>query len=432
MSYKYVPSGVFLVCDKGAGVGTLTATNNWGVTTHDKPLATDADLVPLVNVSSCGACSVLQGPCVPQPVQWQDVKVDTVVGPPEWHPLLDCSTLSCAVSGRLRILFTQAEAQAAHSAQALHEVANKAKEASLWTFAAGALCAVAGVACCLTGVGAVAAPFLFAASGALFEVSAVTFEAGIALDVAALAVEPNLPNLGLVVVDALTLGAGKLIGRAIGKYTKGVSEAVAQRLAQQEAERLAQLEAQAVAEQEAKVLAEREAREMAEKEAELLRRLEQKPPENPRPFRDANSHQAAKIQELRTRYKIGKDQNIAYTEGTVDGKPYEEVAHSGYKINRPGTVSHTSVEEQQLNTHPTKADYEQAARQAKEVDPTRRAHDSEAKILEDLLRKTTPGSKGNILLTSERPVCESCSGVIRQFHELRPGIKVRVFHGVIK
>ena len=58
-----------------------------------------------------------------------------------------------------------------------------------------------------------AAPFLFAASGALFEVSAVTFEAGIALDVAALAVEPTLPNLSLVVVDALTLGAGKLIGR---------------------------------------------------------------------------------------------------------------------------------------------------------------------------------------------------------------------------
>ena len=116
---------------------------------------------------------------------------------------------------------------------------------------------MAGVACCLTGVGAVAAPFLFAASGALFEVSAVTFEAGIALDVAALAVEPNLPNLGLVVVDALTLGAGKLIGRAIGKYTKGVSEAVAQRLAQQEAERLAQLEVQAVAEQEAKALARR-------------------------------------------------------------------------------------------------------------------------------------------------------------------------------
>jgi hypothetical protein len=217
MSYKYVPSGVFLLCDKGAGMGTLTATNNSGVLVNEEPMATDADLVPMLNVSSCGVCSVLKGPCVPQPIQWQDVKVDTVVGPAEWHPLLDCSTLQCAISGKIRILFTRADAEAAQAAQAIHEVAHVAKEASLWTLAAGALCAVAGVACCLTGVGVAAAPFLFAASAELFEVSAVTFEAGIALDVAALAVEPNLPNLGLVVVDALTLGAGKLIGKVVGK-----------------------------------------------------------------------------------------------------------------------------------------------------------------------------------------------------------------------
>ncbi len=218
MSYKYVPSGVFLLCDKGAGAGTLQATNNAGVSVNDEPLATDADLVPLVNVTPCGACSILQGPCAPQPVRWQQVKVDTVVDEThEWHPLLDCSTLPCAVGGTIRILFTRAEAENAQVAHALHDVAHKAKEASLWALAGGALCAAAGLACCLTGVGAVAAPFLFAAAGTLFEASAVTFEAGIALDVAALAVEPNLPNLGLVVVDALTLGAGKLIGKFVGK-----------------------------------------------------------------------------------------------------------------------------------------------------------------------------------------------------------------------
>ena len=217
MSYKYVPSGVFLVCDKGAGPGTLTATNHAGVTTNDEPLATDADLVPLVNISPCGVCSVLHAPCLPQPIQWQDVKADTVVGPTEWHPLLDCSTIRCVTGGKIRILFTRAEAAATGLADTLHHAAETAKSASLWALAGGALCAIAGVACCLTGVGAVAAPFLFAAAGILFEASAVTFEAGIALDVAALAVEPNLPNLGLVVVDALTLGAGKLIGEIAGK-----------------------------------------------------------------------------------------------------------------------------------------------------------------------------------------------------------------------
>lgn len=223
MSYKYVPSGVFLVCDKGAGPGTLTATNNAGVTINAEPLATDADLVPLLNVSPCGLCSILHAPCMPQLLQWQDVKVDTVVGPGEWHPLLDCSTIQCATGGKIRILFTRADAAAAGVADTLHEAGETAKTASLLALAGGALCAVAGVACCLTGVGLAAAPFLFAASGALFETSAVTFEAGIALDVAALAVEPNLPNLGLVVVDALTLGAGKLIGKVVGAVVNRVA-----------------------------------------------------------------------------------------------------------------------------------------------------------------------------------------------------------------
>ena len=235
MSHKYVPSGVFLMCDKGAGSGVLTATNHSGVLVNEEPIATEADLVPTVNVSPCGVCSVLQGPCVPAPVQWQDVKIDTVVGPPEWHPLLDCSTLPCTVGGNIRILFTRAEVEAAGEAQALHEAANAAKEVSLWALAGGALCAVAGVACCLTGVGVAAAPFLFAASAELFEASAVTFEAGIALDVAALAVEPNLPNLGIVVIDALTLGAGKVIGKVVGrvasKYGPALMEAAARRLA---------------------------------------------------------------------------------------------------------------------------------------------------------------------------------------------------------
>lgn len=116
----------------------------------------------------------------------------------------------------------------------------------------------------------------------------------------------------------------------------------------------------------------------------------------------------------------------------MDGKPYEQIAHSGHKNDVEGTIKHTPVQQQKLKTNPTKTDYEQAARRREEVDPTRRAHDSEVKILEDLLRKTTPASKGNIRLVSERTVCESCTKAIEQFRELRPGIRIRVSHAVIK
>lgn len=116
----------------------------------------------------------------------------------------------------------------------------------------------------------------------------------------------------------------------------------------------------------------------------------------------------------------------------MDGKPYEQTSHSGYIKERPGTIPHTPVGEQQLQTRPTTVDREIAARDGNPVDPTRRAHDSEVKILEDLLRKTTPKSTGNIRLVSERTVCESCSDAIGQFRKLRLGIRIRVSHAVIK
>ena len=204
------------------------------------------------------------------------------------------------------------------------------------------------------------------------------------------------------------------------------SNKLAQRAAQKAA---AEAEAALTAESKDVALA---TQQVAEREANLLRQLEQKPPRPPRTPRSANAHEEAKIGQLRQKYKVDKRQNVAYTEGAVDGKFYEQTAHSGHAKDRPGTVRHTPVERQQLETRPTTTDHEIAIRDGKPVDPTRRAHDSEVKMLEDLLSKTTPKSTGNIRLVSERTVCESCSNAIEQVRRLRPGIRVRVSHAVIK
>lgn len=146
--------------------------------------------------------------------------------------------------------------------------------------------------------------------------------------------------------------------------------------------------------------------------------------------RKADAHQGAKIERLRKTHSISDERNIAYTEGAIDGNPYKVTAHSGYKRSAESTIEPTPLEKQPLKTRPTKADYEEAARRGIPVDPTRRAYDSEVKTLEDLLRKTTPGSTGDLLLVSERAVCTSCEAALQQFQQLRPGIRIRVWHAV--
>lgn len=56
--------------------------------------------------------------------------------------------------------------------------------------------------------------------------------------------------------------------------------------------------------------------------------------------------------------------------------------------------------------------------------------DSEYKILEDLASKLSPDSQGTINLFTERPACLSCQGVIQQFEEAFPGVKVNLIEGV--
>ena len=60
--------------------------------------------------------------------------------------------------------------------------------------------------------------------------------------------------------------------------------------------------------------------------------------------------------------------------------------------------------------------------------------DSEYKMLnklaEDLGGKYNPNIKGEIKIISELPYCNSCTGVIQQFNEMFPNVKIILIDGV--
>ncbi|PJJ59362.1 RHS repeat-associated core domain-containing protein [Hymenobacter chitinivorans] len=112
MAKKYVPAGVFLTCDKGTLPATLNVTFNAFTSIYGQNLATDKDMIPLVNIPPMGVCSVTKMPCVFLPsTPWSPVKNDVQLG--MGHPLLEDSKLQCSASGRIGIHFTMAAAQAA-------------------------------------------------------------------------------------------------------------------------------------------------------------------------------------------------------------------------------------------------------------------------------------------------------------------------------
>jgi hypothetical protein len=54
---KYIPSGVWLTCDKGAIPSQFTSTPKT-IKLYGKFFATEADLIPMVNIQPFGVCSV--------------------------------------------------------------------------------------------------------------------------------------------------------------------------------------------------------------------------------------------------------------------------------------------------------------------------------------------------------------------------------------
>ncbi len=122
-----------------------------------------------------------------------------------------------------------------------------------------------------------------------------------------------------------------------------------------------------------------------------------------------------KINSIRSSFGISKSRNIGYLEGEIGGKIYSGIGVSG-KALRNGTIG-----------NPTKRFFK-----TKEIGGYDRLFDSEVKLLEDFAQKyhRTPNIRGTIRLVSERPFCESCSGVVQQFQKMFPNIRLEAISGV--
>ena len=104
MSEKsYIPSGVFLVCDKGILPTPLTVTSALTVDFLGANVATDLDKVPGVNIKPFGVCALTHGPCtyMPQPLAWTGVQEDVVIQ--GGSPLLEDSQLHCVTGGCISV-----------------------------------------------------------------------------------------------------------------------------------------------------------------------------------------------------------------------------------------------------------------------------------------------------------------------------------------
>ena len=111
MSEKsYIPSGVFLVCDKGVLPTPLTVTSALTVDILGSNVATDLDKAPLVNIKPFGVCTVTRTPCMPAPTPlgWSPVKDDVVIQGA--HPLLEDSQLRCTMGGCIRVFMSMSAA----------------------------------------------------------------------------------------------------------------------------------------------------------------------------------------------------------------------------------------------------------------------------------------------------------------------------------
>lgn len=111
MAKKYVPNGVYLVCDKGLGFGKLKVTNHKNVRLYGKQMATEGDKVPMVNIPCLGICSITKTKCQPIPLLWQGVQQGITIGP--YHKLLEDSKLPCSLGGKIGIHFSMPAAMAA-------------------------------------------------------------------------------------------------------------------------------------------------------------------------------------------------------------------------------------------------------------------------------------------------------------------------------
>jgi hypothetical protein len=111
MAEKYVPDGYWLRCDKGSTPTQLKVTNNQRSFIYGDSVATEADIVPNVNVMPFGGCSITYGPCQPKPLYWDKCREKVKVNGKKL--VIGEAKLLCAQGGQAEIFYSKADAMAA-------------------------------------------------------------------------------------------------------------------------------------------------------------------------------------------------------------------------------------------------------------------------------------------------------------------------------
>ena len=100
---EYVCHGAPCRCDKGTLPSMLLVTSNQSVLLQGKPRATTLDKTFL----PFGTCAMKYNtPCIPALLLWQDAFAKMGLLQPGCHPLLEKSTIKCALGGTVSIMTT--------------------------------------------------------------------------------------------------------------------------------------------------------------------------------------------------------------------------------------------------------------------------------------------------------------------------------------
>ena len=100
---EYVCNGAICRCDKGTLPSQLQVLANQSVTLQGKAVATTLDKLFL----PFGTCAVKNNtPCVPALLLWQDYFDKVSLVAPGCHPMLEKSTIRCALGGTVSIVST--------------------------------------------------------------------------------------------------------------------------------------------------------------------------------------------------------------------------------------------------------------------------------------------------------------------------------------
>jgi len=110
MSKKYIPEGCWLACDKGTAPSFFAITHNNNANIYGAKLASEADVIPYINIKPMGVCTAKAGICTPLTVKWDDPQDGVTVNGNKL--LKEDSTCKCVLGGTIKIYFERAAAAA--------------------------------------------------------------------------------------------------------------------------------------------------------------------------------------------------------------------------------------------------------------------------------------------------------------------------------